>query len=74
MKAVGVILEQGYQRKASDIHIEPVENHVIVRLRIDGELIETMSFAKTAFGHLLSRFKVLGGLDIAEKDYPRMVE
>lgn len=71
VKAVGVILEQGYQRKASDIHIEPIENYVTVRLRIDGELIETMSFAKTAFGHLLSRFKVLGGLDIAEKRLPQ---
>lgn len=71
VKAVGVILEQGYQRNASDIHIEPVEDRVIIRLRIDGELVETMSFAKTAFGHLLSRFKVLGGLDIAEKRLPQ---
>lgn len=71
VQAVGVILEQGYKRKASDVHIEPLENRVIVRMRIDGELIEMMSFAKSAFGHLLSRLKVLGGLDIAEKRLPQ---
>ena len=71
VKAVGLILEQAYQKKASDIHIEPLEELIIVRLRVDGELVETMSFAKTAFSHLLSRMKVLGGLDIAEKRIPQ---
>jgi len=71
VKAVGLILEQAYQKKASDIHIEPLEELIIVRMRIDGELLETMSFAKTAFSHLLSRMKVLGGLDIAEKRIPQ---
>ena len=71
IKAVGLILEQAYQKKASDIHIEPLENLVIVRMRIDGELVQMMTFAKTAFSHLLSRLKVLGNLDIAEKRNPQ---
>ena len=71
IKAASLIFEQAYQKKASDIHIEPLEDLVLVRMRIDGELVETMSFAKTAFSHLLSRLKVLGGLDIAEKRIPQ---
>ncbi len=71
VRVVSVILEQAHQRKASDIHIEPMENTVHVRLRIDGDLVETMSFSKATFSHLASRFKVLGALDIAEKRLPQ---
>jgi type IV pilus assembly protein PilB len=71
VKAVGIILEQAYQRKASDIHIEPGEKRVVIRLRIDGTLIKAMDFERTVFTHLVSRFKILGGLDISEKRIPQ---
>lgn len=71
VRAVGLILEQAYQKKASDIHIEPLEQEIIVRMRLDGELLETMEFTKSAYSHLLSRLKVIGGLDIAEKRLPQ---
>ena len=71
VKAVSLILEQSFQMGASDIHIEPLENRVIVRVRVDGELTQTMSFAKNAFGHVMGRLKVLGGLDIAERRTPQ---
>ncbi|MEG0721897.1 MAG: ATPase, T2SS/T4P/T4SS family, partial [Lachnospiraceae bacterium] len=71
VQAVKLIMEQAYQRGASDIHLEPMETDVIIRIRVDGELVETMSFAKPAFTHISSRLKVLGGLDIAEKRVPQ---
>jgi len=71
IRAVQTILEFAWQRKASDIHIEPEEKEVRVRLRIDGELIESMVFSKKVFPQLSSRIKILGGMDIAEKRMPQ---
>lgn len=71
IRAVQTILEFAWQRKASDIHIEPEEKEVRVRLRIDGELIESMVFSKKVFPQLASRLKILGGMDIAEKRAPQ---
>lgn len=71
VRAVQVILEFAWQRKASDIHIEPEEKEVRVRLRIDGELVESMVFSKKVFPQLSSRMKVLAGMDIAEKRIPQ---
>lgn len=71
VKAVKLILEYSYQMGASDIHIEPMEGKVIVRIRVDGDLLETAYFNKSAFSHLLSRLKVIAKLDIAEKRIPQ---
>lgn len=71
IRAVQTILEFAWQRKASDIHIEPEEKEVRVRLRIDGELVEGMVFSKKVFSQLSSRTKVIAGLDIAEKRIPQ---
>lgn len=71
VRAVQTILEFAWQRKASDIHIEPEEKEVRVRLRIDGELVECMAFSKKVFPQLSSRMKVLAGMDIAEKRIPQ---
>ncbi len=70
-QAVRVIMEQAYQRGASDVHIEPIDKMVVVRIRVDGSLVETMSFTKRAYAQIVSRFKVLGGLDIGEKRVPQ---
>lgn len=58
-------------RQASDIHIDPMENEVLVRLRVDGELERYRTFPPALLSGVISRFKVLGGMDIAEKRAPQ---
>ncbi|MBU1195045.1 MAG: Flp pilus assembly complex ATPase component TadA [Proteobacteria bacterium] len=56
---------------ASDIHIEPERDELIIRFRIDGVMNKTESLPYEAAGKLISRIKVLGGLDIAERRKPQ---
>lgn len=65
------ILYSALLKKASDIHIEPYENSVRIRFRVDGILEEYRQFPKNMQAALTSRFKVLSGLDIAEKRAPQ---
>jgi type IV pilus assembly protein PilB len=58
-------------RQASDIHIEPTRENVRVRFRVDGILEPYRSLPSAAFAGLMSRFKVLAGMDIAEKRAPQ---
>lgn len=58
-------------REASDIHIDPGENKVSVRFRVDGELELYRALPTAAHNAVISRFKVLGGMDIAEKRSPQ---
>ena len=58
-------------RRASDIHIDPSEESVRARLRVDGELEEYREFPRSVHSQLISRLKVLSGLDIAEKRVPQ---
>ena len=58
-------------RQASDIHIDPDEKQMHVRLRVDGVLEPTRSFPIAVHNGVISRFKVLGGMDIAEKRAPQ---
>ena len=52
-------------------HIEPFENDVIVRMRIDGDLIEVMRLAPATLASVISRIKILSGMNIAEKRIPQ---
>lgn len=61
------ILGSAVAQRASDIHIEPKESHVVVRFRVDGEMKEAYALQKEMGGRLVSRFKVLAGMDIAER-------
>jgi general secretion pathway protein E len=71
IQAVNVILTQALRRKASDIHIEPFQNDIRVRFRIDGLLYETFELPKRLHAHIVSRLKVMANLDIAEKRVPQ---
>lgn len=71
IKLVDQILVQCVGRAASDIHIEPYENNLRVRLRIDGELIEIARPPVEFTNPLISRVKIMAGLDIAEKRLPQ---
>ena len=61
------IISEAVQLRASDIHIEPFEDRVRIRYRIDGKLVERESLPARFHGSLLSRFKILAKLDIAER-------
>ncbi len=61
------IISEAVQLRASDIHVEPFEDRVRIRYRIDGKLVERESLPPRFQGALMSRFKILAKLDIAER-------
>jgi type IV pilus assembly protein PilB len=65
------ILQRAVEARASDIHIEPQDRELCVRLRIDGLLHEEQRLPKWTQSALVSRIKVLSNLDIAEKRQPQ---
>jgi type IV pilus assembly protein PilB len=67
VRLVQLIITEAVQLRASDIHIEPFEDRIRVRYRIDGLLIERDSPPRRLLGALLSRIKILAKLDIAER-------
>ena len=71
VKLVNNLVQQAYIRQVSDIHIEPFENEVIVRMRIDGDLVEVMRLAPSSLASVISRIKILSGMNIAEKRVPQ---
>lgn len=68
---VNYILLKAIQERASDIHIEPRERTMKVRLRIDGVLRELTSPPKRLQSGIISRIKILGAMDIAERRVPQ---
>ena len=71
VQALNLIIEEGIKARASDIHIEPQEDRVRVRYRIDGTLQDMMSVPLTAHRALISRIKILGGMNIADHFRPQ---
>jgi type IV pilus assembly protein PilB len=70
-QTVNLIIEYGVKSGASDIHIEPRENYVIVRYRIDGILREANKLPRKLLGALVSRIKILSNLKIDEHRAPQ---
>ena len=70
-KALTTILSYAAKTKASDIHIEPLENSLIIRCRIDGVLRKIMELPKTVAPALVSRIKILSNLKIDEHRIPQ---
>jgi len=70
-RAVQLMIQQAVRDQASDIHIEPEEDHVRIRLRIDGVLHDSMTLPRRVHAPLLSRIKVLSDLNIAERRRPQ---
>ena len=67
IRLANTILEGAILQRSSDIHLEPFEKEVRVRYRVDGELLEITPPPKAMFVPLVSRFKILAKMDIAEK-------
>ena len=70
-QTVNLIIEYGVKAGASDIHIEPRENFVVVRYRIDGLLREANKLPRKLLGSLVSRIKILSNLKIDEHRAPQ---
>ncbi len=64
-------IEQAARMRASDIHIEPLENRIRVRFRIDGVLLEHNSYQVNLMSAISARIKIVGGMDISEKRRPQ---
>ncbi len=71
VRLINSILEQAIKDGASDIHIEPLEHEVRVRLRVDGTLYPILSTPKNAHAAMLTRIKIIGNLNITEKRVPQ---
>ena len=71
IKLVNLTLHQAIQDRASDVHIEPFENHTRIRYRIDGVLHEASSPPKRLHPAIVSRVKILADLNIAERRLPQ---
>ncbi|SKA82164.1 type IV pilus assembly protein PilB [Caloramator quimbayensis] len=71
VKLVNAIFEQAINQRASDIHIEPFEDEVRIKFRIDGILYEIMKVEYELHAPLTARIKVIGNMDIAEKRIPQ---
>lgn len=71
VKLTNTILTQAVSMGASDIHIEPKQNNIIVRFRIDGDLMEVMVLNSSIHLSLVTRLKIISSLDIAEKRVPQ---
>jgi type IV pilus assembly protein PilB len=71
IKLANSILEGAIRQRASDIHLEPFENDAKIRYRIDGVLREIAPPSKSSFVPLVSRFKILARMDIAERRVPQ---
>jgi type IV pilus assembly protein PilB len=70
-QTVNLIIDYGIKNRASDVHIEPRENVVIVRYRVDGVLHEANKLPRKLLGALVSRIKILANLKIDEHRAPQ---
>jgi general secretion pathway protein E len=71
IRLINAVLTQAVKENASDIHIEPFENRLVVRFRVDGVLREVLQSRRAVAPLVVSRIKVMSKLDIAEKRLPQ---
>ena len=71
IRLVNSILERAITERASDIHLEPRENELKVRMRIDGMMRDILTVPKELQSSVISRIKVMSGMDISERRIPQ---
>ena len=67
IKLVNLMLFEAVKQEASDVHVQPYEDQLVVRMRIDGVLVDAYKLTKGLQDEIISRIKVLGRMNIAEK-------
>lgn len=71
IRLVNSIIERAATERASDIHLEPRENEMAVRMRVDGMLRNVLTVPRNLQGSVISRLKVMGGMNTAERKVPQ---
>ena len=71
VRAIDLLIKQAVRDRASDVHVEPQEDKLRVRYRIDGILSDVMTLPLSVHAPLLSRLKIMAGLNIAERRRPQ---
>lgn len=71
VRLVNLIISQAVKERASDIHLEPSEKELAVRYRVDGVLRRVMTSPKNTQAAIISRVKIISGMNIAEKRLPQ---
>jgi len=71
IRLVNLIIDNAYYMRASDIHVEPMGDRVRIRYRVDGVCLEKDNIPKNMQAPLLTRLKILSGMDIAERRLPQ---
>ena len=71
IRFVNSLIERAFTERASDIHLEPQEGEMVVRMRIDGLLRRVLTVPVELQSTVISRLKIMGGMDIAERKVPQ---
>ena len=71
IRFVNSLIERAFQERASDIHLEPQETEMVVRMRVDGLLHRMFTVPTELQGTVISRLKIMGGMNIAEHKIPQ---
>jgi len=71
IRLVNLLIDTAYHMRASDIHVEPMTDRVRIRYRVDGVCLEKDNIPKNMQAPLVTRLKILSGMDIAEKRLPQ---
>ncbi len=71
VKLATAIVENSFRQDATDIHIEPFKDITRIRIRVNGDLIELMTLSPALHVSLVTRYKILSGMNIAEKRVPQ---
>ncbi|MBQ8582200.1 MAG: Flp pilus assembly complex ATPase component TadA [Ruminococcus sp.] len=71
VKLATTIVENSYRADATDIHIEPFKTYTRIRIRVNGDLVELMNISSAVHSALTTRFKLVSGMNIAEKRIPQ---
>jgi general secretion pathway protein E len=71
IRLVNLMLFEAAQRRASDVHVQPLEGGLVIRLRVDGVLVDYLQPSPHLHDEIVSRIKIMGGMDIAEQRLPQ---
>ena len=71
VKLASQIVENSFRMEATDIHIEPFKNYTRIRVRVNGDLVQLMEVSSAIHNSLVTRYKIISGMNIAEKRVPQ---